>query len=81
MEQAKLEKLVKKNAALLDKEMDSLTKAHSGKFVSFSAGKMDFSNSFSAALEKGDSEFGVESGFVVRKITKSAPVFACLVQV
>lgn len=78
---SKLEQKVVHNAGLLDKKMDSLVKDHAGKYVVFFEGKTEYSDDFNLALLKGDEVFGNQAGFVVRKVSKSVPVFACLTSV
>ena len=82
MAHSKVEKQVVNNATELDKLLvDDFKKKHNGKFVTFFNGSCLFSKSYGNALSKGNSKFGSEVGFVVRKITPAGqPVFSSLVK-
>jgi hypothetical protein len=78
---SKLEQKVRENAVLLDEKMEVLAKSHFGQYVVFNGVKAEYSSDLGSALKKGDKIFGESTGFVVRKIRKNIPIFACLTEV
>ena len=77
---SKMEKQVKSNSNLLDKEFNSLIKTNNGKYVVFHKGQHFIVNSLANGLTTGIEKFGIETGFVLKKLSKSTPIFSLLVK-
>ncbi|MCL5674956.1 MAG: hypothetical protein M1501_04355 [Candidatus Omnitrophica bacterium] len=81
MNMKKMEKEVKKNSLMLDKEMDSFIKSAESKYVVYNKGKSYIADTLKNGVELGIKNFGEDTGFAVKKITKSMPILSSLVKI
>ena len=66
----KLEKEVKENSSQLDEKIKNLIKKQKDKYAVYNNGNVYFADSFKEGVNTGIKEFGEETGFVVKKVTK-----------
>lgn len=76
----KIENEVISNSGLVEARFSSYFKEHENEYLIFNSGKEFFTKSFAEALKKGEKEFGEDTGFVVRKVSKQVPVLSALVK-
>ena len=80
MDILKMEKQVKSNTSLLDKELGSIIKTNSGKYIVFHNGSYFITKTLDSGLQKGIKEFGENVGFVLKKLQKSNPILSSLIK-
>jgi hypothetical protein len=66
----KLEKEVKANSLMLEKDMDGFIKSDKNKWVVYNKGKSYITSTLKKGVDLGIKHFGENIGFVVKKITK-----------
>jgi len=77
----KMEKEVLENSLLLDKKMKSFcVTSNKDKYIVFNQGEHKIVNTLKEGLEIGIKDFGKETGFVIKEISKTIPVFSSLIK-
>ena len=79
MAYSKIVKNVIKNSESIENKMWSLLTSHACHYAVFHDGKLDVAKDFGDAASLGDEKHGEDSGFAVKKISKSIPSFASLI--
>lgn len=80
MNMKKLEKEVKENSLMLEKDMDIFIKLDKNKYVVYNKGKFYITPTLKEGVRVGIKQFGENIGFVVKKIAKSPMILSSLVK-
>ncbi len=75
-----IESQVRINSIHLESRLDSYLKTHHNQYVIFNNNEAEFVSTFSEGVKKGIILYGENTGFVVKKVSKSPAVLSSLVK-